>query len=330
MTHRIAIIGAGFIGEAHAEAITAVDGLRLVASSRTNREGLGAFVSRFGGEGYTDYRSILARDDIDVVCISLPHHLHVEAVELAALAGKHILLEKPMALTLEGCDRILAAVERAGVKMMLAHTTRFIPASVKAKELISSGRIGQIVGVRCAMVKQWEAPNRRDWHRDRALGGGMWLTNGVHLVDRMMWFIDHPVESVRAVIGARVHRQSADDTAVAFITFFGNVAATIFAFGFRNGADDQETEVLGTEGSLRYEIAGGLLLGRDGRWEEVAGTTGPWKAPAMKEQWMAFKRYLDDEVESPVSGSFARNVMRVVFAAEESARLGREVILLDR
>ncbi len=324
--HRIGIIGAGFIGEGHAEAIAAVPGVELAASSRTQRTELDAFVARYGGAGYTDYRQILERRDVEAVCIALPHHLHTEAVELAAAAGKHIFLEKPMAPTPEECDRILAVVARAGVKLMLAHTTRFIPACARAKALLASGELGEVVAGRCAMIKQWEVPNRRPWHRDRSLGGGMWLTNGVHLVDRMMWFADRPVRSVRAVLGTRAHDQSADDAATAFLIFEGGATAAIFLFGYRSGADDQETEVLATAGHLRFELTSGLHIGRNNRWELVEGTAGPWKPPAMIGQWEAFRRYLDDEVECPVSGAVAREVMRIVFAAEESSRTGREVV----
>jgi len=113
----------------------------LVASSRTNREGLAAFTSRFGGERYVDYRQVLDRRDIDAVCIALPHHLYLEAVERAAQAGKHILLEKLMAPSLEECDRILEVVARGGVKLMLARAMRFIPACLRAKALLTSGQI---------------------------------------------------------------------------------------------------------------------------------------------------------------------------------------------
>jgi predicted dehydrogenase len=327
--HRIGIIGAGFIGEGHAEAIAGVSGLELAAASRTQRPELDAFVARFGGTGYIDYRQLLDRRDIDAVCIALPHQLHTEAVELAAAAGKHIMLEKPMALTPGDCERILEVVGRAGVKLMLAHTCRFIPSCMRGKEILASGALGEVVAGRTAMIKQWEGPNRRPWHRDRTLGGGMWMTNGVHLVDRMMWFVDRPVRSVRAVLATRAHAQSADDAATAFLTFDGGAAAAIFLYGYRSGADDQETEVLATEGNLRFELTTGLHIGQNSRWELVEGTTGPWKPPAMIGQWEAFRRYLDDETDSPVSGAVGYAAMRVVFAAEESSRSGREVFLAD-
>jgi predicted dehydrogenase len=327
--HRIGIIGAGFIGEGHAEAIAVVPGLELAAASRTRRSELDAFVARFGGVGFTDYRQILERRDIDAICIALPHQMHIEAVELAAAAGKHIMLEKPMALTPAHCERILAVVAQARVKLMLAHTTRFIPVCARVKALLASGALGEVVAGRTAMIKQWEVPNRRPWHRDRALGGGMWMTNGVHLVDRMMWYVDRPVHSVRAILATRAHTQTADDVATAFLTFEGGAAVALFLYGYRSGADDQETEILATEGNLRFELSTGLHIGRRNRWELVEGTTGPWKPPAMLGQWEAFRRYLDDETDSPVSGAVGYAVMRVVFAAEESSRCGREVILAD-
>src|ERR1700719_3604161 len=100
MRHGIAILGAGSAGASHAAAIAQQAGLELVAAARTSADQLERFITEFGGEGYTDYRRILDRPDVDCVCIALPHHLHAEAVSLAAQAGKHIMLEKPMATTL--------------------------------------------------------------------------------------------------------------------------------------------------------------------------------------------------------------------------------------
>ncbi len=323
----VGVIGAGVVGESHARAIHAVDGLQLVAASRTDAGALDAFVGRHGGVGYTDYRELLERRDIDCVCIALPHYLHREAVELAAQAGKHILLEKPLGPTIEECDQILDSVKTHGVKMMLGHTTRFAPAVRRAKELLSEGQVGEVISSWGAAAKKWESARRREWHRDRLLGGGMWLTNGVHLIDRMMWLIDRPVESVKGVVACRMHDQKADDTAAVFLTFQGGVTSALFAHGYREGAPEQITELFCSDGCLRIDLASGLHVGHRDAWELVPGTESPWAPPAMEAQWEAFRRYLDDEIPNPVSSEFARGVMASMFAAERSSASGREVTL---
>ncbi len=114
----VGIIGAGSFGERHAQALAALDDVRLVAATRTNPAALAEFTARYGGRGYTDYHALLADPAVEAVVIATPHHLHTGAVETAARAGKHILLEKPMAPTLAECDRILAAADQAGVPLI--------------------------------------------------------------------------------------------------------------------------------------------------------------------------------------------------------------------
>ena len=193
---RIGIIGAGHYGEAHAQAIAQLDDAVLVAASRTNAEALAAFTARYGGVGYTDYAQLLNDPAVDVVVIATPHHLHTHVAIEAARAGKHILLEKPMAPTLPECQQIADAAHEAGVSLMLGHVNHFAPAYVAAKAILDSGEMGEVVLGTATMQKQWMEPNRRSWHLDRAEGGGVWMTVGVHPLDRMTWLINAPVTSV--------------------------------------------------------------------------------------------------------------------------------------
>ena len=182
----------------HAQALAALDDVRLVAATRTNPVALAEFTARYGGRGYTDLNAVLADPAVDAVVIATPHHLHTVAVEAAAQAGKHILLEKPMAPTLAECDRILAAADQAGVTLMLGHTSQFAPAYQLAKQMLDGGELGEIVLGVSTMSKFWFEPNRRDWHLDRQTGGGMWLTAGIHCLDRLTWLVGSPVARVSA------------------------------------------------------------------------------------------------------------------------------------
>ncbi|WP_224544514.1 Gfo/Idh/MocA family protein [Mesorhizobium sp. CA16] len=121
----LGIIGAGDFGAAHARAIKEVDGIRLVAACRGNATALAAFTAEYGGKGYTDWRELLEDSSVDAVVIAAPHALHAEMAIGAAKAGKHILLEKPMARTVAECDAINAAVAQSGVKLMVAHLLHF-------------------------------------------------------------------------------------------------------------------------------------------------------------------------------------------------------------
>ena len=159
---KVGIIGAGIFGMQHAAAIAAQPNAEVVAASRTNQKALDVFTKKFGVRGYTDYSDLIANYEVDAVVIATPHHLHTEIVIDAAQSGKHILLEKPMALSLAECDQMVAVTQKAGVKFMVGHNNHFIPAYIRAKEIIASGEIGEIVLGSSTMSKRWINPNRRE------------------------------------------------------------------------------------------------------------------------------------------------------------------------
>ncbi len=133
----VGIIGAGWFGERHADAIRSVEGVHLVGACRDNPSGLDAFTSRFGGRAYRDSGDLLADPAIAAVVIATPHQTHESLAIAAAAAGKAILLEKPMAPSLSGCDAIAKAAQVAGVPLMIGHTQRFSASMLEAKALLS-------------------------------------------------------------------------------------------------------------------------------------------------------------------------------------------------
>ena len=326
----VGIIGAGFFGEKHAEAITALDKTRLVAVSRTNQNELSDFTQRFGGQGYTDYRDLLADSNVQAVLIATPHHLHTEIAIDAASAGKHILLEKPMAPSLAECDRILEAVRAAGVRLLVGHISQFSPTYSIAKALIASGEMGEVVWGVSTMNKLWLEANRRDWHLDRATGGGMWLTAGMHCLDRLSWLVGSRAQSVSAQFGTRFHDQQADDVGMIFLRYVNGVSGTVISTGYQTGAPTNLTELTCTKGMLKVSYESGVQIGRGENWqlipESVASAGSPhWMTTALVDEWRTLLNAIETGGETPVSGDSARHIMATAFAAEESSRLRREV-----
>ena len=134
----VGIIGAGFAGEAHADAISEVDGVHLVAASRRDVEKLRAFCKAHNCVPYGDYHTLLADKRIDVVVVSTPHHLHTTIAIDAAASGKGILLEKPMAPSLAECDDILKAVAKYGVPFMVGFSSHYARSYMTAKGLLEA------------------------------------------------------------------------------------------------------------------------------------------------------------------------------------------------
>jgi phthalate 4,5-cis-dihydrodiol dehydrogenase len=325
----VGIIGAGHYGIQHANALDALEDVQLVAASRTNAAALAEFTQRYGIKGYTDYRDLLADPEIEIVVIATPHHHHTVIAEDAARAGKHILLEKPMAPSLPECDCILEAAQKANVQLMLGHVNRFARAYQVAKQMIESGEMGRVIMGSAAMQKFWFEPNRRDWHLDRAKGGGVWLSVGLHPLDRLTWLIDSPIISVSAQFGTHFHQMDADDTGLVFLRYENGAAGTVISTGYSVGAPKHTTELTCTRGMLNIDYSMGVQVGRDESWQTIPESLpeGSWMHEALVREWRGFLDALDRGCEPPVSGRSVRHIMAAAFAAEQSSAEGREVRL---
>ena len=141
MTYGVGIIGASRVSDGHAQAVAAVPETQLVAIAEPDAQRREAFAGKHACTVYAIHDDLLADPRVDVVMIGLPHFLHTVVTLAACEAGKHIFLEKPMAMTIADCDAIITAAEKAGVKLLVAHTEHFVPAGLAARRLIQGRTI---------------------------------------------------------------------------------------------------------------------------------------------------------------------------------------------
>ncbi|TIM90434.1 Gfo/Idh/MocA family oxidoreductase [Mesorhizobium sp.] len=321
----IGIIGAGDFGAAHARAIKEVHGLHLVASCRGNNDALAGFTGEHGGRGYTDWRKLLDDKDVDAVLIASPHHLHAEMAIGAAEAGKHIMLEKPMAPTAAACDAINAAVAAGGVKLMVAHLMHFALPCMAARQMLEEGALGRPLIGSSWIIKLWMEHNRRDWHLRKATGGGMLLTAGIHALDRLVWLMDNNVVSVSAMLSAKFHEQEADDTALLGLRFAGGGLGQVQSVGYRNGATTYAMDLVCEQGTLRIDMDRGTMLGRDTVWTDLPGSFEPnWMHNALVREWTAMRDAIADDSSVPISGAYGRKIIGIIEAAFASNETRRE------
>lgn len=324
----VGIIGTGWFGSEHARALAELPQARLLGVCGASLESAQVFARQYGGRAFARPQELLASPEIEAVLIATPHHLHTSLAVQAAQSGKHILLEKPMAPSLDECDQIVAAAQQSGVKLMLGHLSHFERPFVRAKELLDSGELGEPVLGQSSFAKFWMEHNRRSWHLERSSGGGMMLTAGIHGLDRLMWLMGSPVSSVSAQFGTHFHTQQADDSALLLLRFANGAAGTFSSIGYARGAPSFLLEITATQGRLRIDPQQGLFIGRDNRWQEVpASLVKDWPLEPLVAQWQGLIESIQADQETPVSGSYARHVMEVIFAAEESSRLRQEVSL---
>ena len=210
---RIGVIGAGGRGGLAGYAHRPDDGVRLIAGCDTRPDALRQFTESYGPGVFVtdDYRALLSRPDVDAVFVTTPDYCHEPHAVAALEAGKHVYLEKPMAITIEGCDRILRTARDKGVKLYLGHNMRHFAVIEKMKALIDGGAIGEVKAGWCRhFVSYGGDAYFKDWHAERDKATGLLLQKGAHDIDVLHWLCGGYTESVVAMGGLTVYDQIAD------------------------------------------------------------------------------------------------------------------------
>ena len=245
-----------------------VDDSELVAVMRRDRAKAQAFAERHGAKwAYSDVDALLADDEVNAVYIATPPHLHCEHTIRAARAGKHILCEKPMALTVEECQRMIDACRQAGVTLMIAYYRTFFPNIMRMKALMDEGAIGDIVLARVNCTAYYN-PNQHElssWRINPEIsGGGVLMDIGSHRIDLLQYLMGDIV-SVRGY-AETVHLDVDVDDSAVFTLRFASGAHAVANINWNVGTAVDDVEVYGTEGCLRCSPlnSGNLTLEKSG------------------------------------------------------------------
>ncbi|MFO1108743.1 MAG: Gfo/Idh/MocA family oxidoreductase [Bradyrhizobium sp.] len=321
----VGILGAGFFGAYHARAIAQARGVRLVAVCAEEQALAEPFAREHGGEPYGDWRAMLDDASVEAVAITAPHHLHCPLAVAALEAGKHVLLEKPMALSVAECSRIIAAAEAGGAKLMVGQIMHFVRPCMVARAILDRGDLGRPITGSSALLKIWMESNRRGWHLDSSTGGGMLMTAGIHALDQLIWLMDGRVASVSAALAASFHDQAADDSAMLLLRFADGRFAQVASIGFRDGGMIYGMDLVCEHGALRIDIERGVMIGRNGRWSDVPDSSEPdWMQKAVDREWQAFADAIAGNGPIPVTGAYGRHIVACIDAATRSSRERRD------
>ncbi len=289
--HAITLLGTGFIGDFYARTLKTgrtLDEVR-VAYSRTPERGM-AFCERWGiHESSTDLKQAIEHPETDVIVVGLPDHLHEEAVTLAAEAGKAVLCTKPLARTADEADRILQAVERAGVFAGYLEDLCYTPKTLTSLAAVRAGAIGDVTWVRS---RETHPGPHSAWFWDgRLTGGGAIVDLGCHCIELIRNFVgkrNRPVE-VMCWTDTFVHPIEDEDNAIALIRFeSGAIGQFEVSWTFRGGMDLRD-EVAGTEGTIwiNHFLRTGLemftAVGSGGYVAEKAESEKGWLFPVGDE-----------------------------------------------
>jgi UDP-N-acetyl-2-amino-2-deoxyglucuronate dehydrogenase len=305
-----------------------------------------SLASEFGAESYAELDRMLQRPDVDVVSVCLPSGLHAAAGVRAAEAGKHVLVEKPIDVTLEAADRLIAAARANGVVGAVVSQHRFDAGVRRLREALEAGRLGRLL-LGDAVVKWYRTQQyyrSADWRGTLRLdGGGALINQAIHYVDLLLWTMG-PVERVFARTVRAAHDIEVEDIALAVLTFRNGALGTIQASTSVYPGLPERLEISGSGGTVIVE-AGQVAV-----WEleDEKGDTGPYGAssPVAREpaqaaaadpaalSYESHRLQIADMLEAVESGrdplvtlDEGRRTLETVLAVYESARQGREVTL---
>ena len=275
-----AIYGCGVIADFHARALGDVDGARLFAAADLNTEAACKFAEKYGVAVYPDFDAVLASPEIDVVCICTPNGTHEELAIKALMAGKNVVLEKPMAITTEGCDRIIDALSKSNAKITVISQLRTSPDIIRARELVRSGELGKIILANLEM-RYYRFPEyyRGSWRGTKKMdGGGALMNQGIHGVDLLQYIVG-PIKSIQSVVRTLHHDIEVEDTAVAAVEFESLALGTIIASTAAYPGFERRMTVNGTRGAIeiiedkitRLTIDGKELLSKE--FDGVSGSS---------------------------------------------------------
>ena len=334
---RLGLAGTQFIGNLYVEALRQVSGVAVVAVASPNTAA--EFAARHGiANHYKDYRSMIEDSGLDAIAIATPNDLHYDICLAAADAGKHVLCEKPLTLSLEEADTMVAACARAGVVLMYAENLLFAPMYARVRDLARSGAAGTPF-----LVKQSQSHGGPYspwfWDIDRA-GGGVLLDMGCHSIHSICWTIGAWPEAVTATLGRYAHgAKTAGEDHATVLLHFANGALGIAENSWAMPGGEDRLEVFGPQGRLVANLERGpaisMYLAAGSGDAAAAGPRGGWQYATYEEAWeFGFPQELQHFVdvcagrqELRSSGSDGRRVLEIICAAYESARTGARVAL---
>ena len=335
---RLALVGCGRISRNHFDAISRIDGLDLCAVCDSVADRARAAGDEQGVKSFTSYAEMIASVDADVVTLCTPSGLHAAQGIAAAKAGKHVITEKPMAITLAQADDLVKACDSAGVRLFVVKQNRLNPSIQLLKRAVDKGRFGRIYLANTTV--RWNRPQEyydsASWRGTWEFDGGAFMNQASHYVDLMQWLVG-PVESVVAKTATQARRIEAEDSGVAVLKFrsgaLGVIEVNVLTYP-RNW--EGSISIIGEKGTAKI---GGTAVNRIEHWSFAeyddddklvdAAQTNPPSVYGFGHE--AYYRNvlaaLRGDAEPETDGRAGRKSLELILGIYQSAKTGRDVPL---
>ncbi|MHA6482464.1 Gfo/Idh/MocA family protein [Paenibacillus sp. strain BS8-2] len=321
---KIAVLGCGGMGQVHANIYANMNGVELTCVCDDQLSSAEHLASITGASAYSSFETMLAQADFEVVSITLPSHLHKAYTLLAAQAGKHIICEKPIALTLEDAADMIRCCEENGVRLFIGHVVRFFPEYVNMKQALEQGRIGRPGVAHASRIGAHPGPSK-PWFAQMNKSGGVIVDLMIHDLDFLRWTLGE----VSTVYGLN-RNQKGLDYALVTLQFESGVVANVEAnWGFP-GPFHTKAEIAGSEGivvanSLKNSSLQVFKTNQDGASDSISSSPG-FHSP-YELQLNHFVQCIRTGEEAIVTPEDAYRALELALAALESVRTGKAVHL---
>ena len=327
---RVALVGCGGVGHLRAGLIAADPEARLVAVNDLDPQRAAALAGEAGAEAVASWEAAVGRDDVDAVIVSATNDTHTPIGTAALAAGKHVLVEKPLARTPEEATQLVAAAASAGRVLQTGFNHRWYPSILKARELIDAGAIGEPITARCryghGARQGWEST----WFARKELsGGGTFLDNGVHALDLFRWFLGDFVEATGMVGTLAWDSGACEDNGMGVFRTAGGRLALLHS-SWTQWEPVFSFEVYGTNGFVQANGRETLVLGgRSAAFGPVPTQTWhtPGRDPSWAADWREFTAAIGEGRPPLADGRAGLEAVRMAYAVYEANATGRTVRL---
>lgn len=299
--------------------------------------------NRHGGTAYRSYEELLEDKEIDAVSVCVSNHMHAEITIAALKAGKHVLCEKPMATTIEECEAMVKAAEASGKKLLIGHNQRLAVGHQKAKELIKSGLIGEIITFKTTFghggPETWSIePGKNTWFFDKKIAVmGAMADLGVHKTDLIQFLVGQKIVETTAKLvtldkkDAEGNLIGVDDNAICIYRMSNGIIGTMHASWTYYGPEDNSTILYGTKGIMRiYEDPRYTIKVAQDNGEKISYEIDSIQTNENQTQSGVIDLFIESILENKdteISGKEALSAMRAVFASIESSDSGKTVVI---
>lgn len=314
---KIALVGTGKIAVTHIRAIKMLEGVEIAALCDINEDVVKPLAEENGVPYFLDYKDIPGNVECDAVLINLPHFLHCESTVFFLENGINVLLEKPMANSVEECDKMIDAATKSGKKLAIAHIMRFYRPIRQIKKIIESGELGKLTMISDMRNEDYYVPSRPKWFLNKKLsGGGVTMNFGAHFFDKVFYLLGTYPTEVYANCTNLKEGYDIESNAQIFAKFPDGISATFMVGGHQYVP--QQCHYIFTEGALRTDgMEVSMMRKGETEWTELEST---YDSKSFAREIEAFVNYVNGKESDIPTAEYGREVIASIEKVFEGLR----------